>query len=381
MIPSPGAGARGRVLPAKCDHFAERSPTWILASVPMRVSPVHVKLFGIKRDVCQNLISVIKPMAPYFLLRKSGLSPRHTTFAQYKLGERFFGNALPACQNTLSICLAEWVQGNSLICYGGLSIRWQYDVGLRAIFVPWVYSRVTREYGWKSHKNNKNFEELSLLFKDLISSTQKLVCLCLFAVPWCTCLANSADRLCKSSYISKHTPAPPPLMLDAASKLNKFSRIRKKGVALGDKTYSVKMKVEKDFIKADSANLPKVDSFMIANFFASNPDFCSAEFRNVKTSVSSRQSYGDDDIGYVQLKRDHTLCTVKCAHKRPLAGVASAGGLVAPPVCCPHSKLSIRNGVCSDVCARSGRALADFEFRRVRRSSSRSERSAGYVAC
>ncbi|GBP82900.1 hypothetical protein EVAR_66576_1 [Eumeta japonica] len=72
------------------------------------------------------------------------------------------------------------------------------------------------------------------------------------------------------------------------------------------------MKVEKDFIKADSANLPKVDSFMIANFFASNPDFCSAEFRNVKTSVSSRQSYGDDAIGYVQLKRDQTLCTVKC---------------------------------------------------------------------
>ncbi|GBP53663.1 hypothetical protein EVAR_36032_1 [Eumeta japonica] len=72
------------------------------------------------------------------------------------------------------------------------------------------------------------------------------------------------------------------------------------------------MKVEKDFIKADSANLPKVDSFMIANFFASNPDFCSAEFRNVKTSVSSRQSYGDDAIGYVQLKCDHTLCTVKC---------------------------------------------------------------------
>ncbi|KAH9627674.1 hypothetical protein HF086_016828 [Spodoptera exigua] len=72
------------------------------------------------------------------------------------------------------------------------------------------------------------------------------------------------------------------------------------------------MQVEKDFIKADSVNLPKVDSFMIANFFASNPDFCSAEFRNVKTTVSSRQSYGDDAIGYVQLKRDHTLCTVKC---------------------------------------------------------------------
>ncbi|GBP76944.1 hypothetical protein EVAR_45024_1 [Eumeta japonica] len=46
------------------------------------------------------------------------------------------------------------------------------------------------------------------------------------------------------------------------------------------------MKVEKRLYKADSANLPKVDSFMIANFFASNPDFCSAEFRNVKTSVT-----------------------------------------------------------------------------------------------
>ncbi|XP_037294959.1 uncharacterized protein LOC119189459 [Manduca sexta] len=70
--------------------------------------------------------------------------------------------------------------------------------------------------------------------------------------------------------------------------------------------------MEIGFIKADSANLPKIDSFMIANFFASNPDFCSAEFRNVKTSLSSRQSYGDDAIGYVQLKRDATLCTVKC---------------------------------------------------------------------
>lgn len=43
--------------------------------------------------------------------------------------------------------------------------------------------------------------------------------------------------------------------------------------------------MDQGFIKADSANLPKIDSFMIGNFFASNPDFCSAEFRNVKTSV------------------------------------------------------------------------------------------------
>lgn len=43
--------------------------------------------------------------------------------------------------------------------------------------------------------------------------------------------------------------------------------------------------MEKGFMKADSSNLPRVDSFMVAQFFANNPDFCSAEFRNVKTSL------------------------------------------------------------------------------------------------
>ncbi|KAH9630941.1 hypothetical protein HF086_015304 [Spodoptera exigua] len=72
--------------------------------------------------------------------------------------------------------------------------------------------------------------------------------------------------------------------------------------------------MEAGFIKGDSANLPKVDSLMVANFFARNKDFCEAEYRNVKTSLSSRESYGDDAVGYVQLHRDSTfkLCTVKC---------------------------------------------------------------------
>ncbi|XP_045454482.1 uncharacterized protein LOC123663880 [Melitaea cinxia] len=51
---------------------------------------------------------------------------------------------------------------------------------------------------------------------------------------------------------------------------------------------------------------------MVANYFSCNPDFCSAEFRNAKTSVSSRESYGDDAIGYVQLKRKANLCVIKC---------------------------------------------------------------------
>ncbi|RVE52513.1 hypothetical protein evm_002907 [Chilo suppressalis] len=70
--------------------------------------------------------------------------------------------------------------------------------------------------------------------------------------------------------------------------------------------------MEPGFIKANSNNLPKIDAVMLGRFFASNTDFCSSEFRNVKTSMSSRASYGDDAISYVQLKRDDKLCTVKC---------------------------------------------------------------------
>ncbi|KAF5304515.1 hypothetical protein FQA39_LY09566 [Lamprigera yunnana] len=51
---------------------------------------------------------------------------------------------------------------------------------------------------------------------------------------------------------------------------------------------------------------------MLGEFLASNKDFCSSEFRNVKTSLSSRPSYGDDAISYVQLKREGKICTVKC---------------------------------------------------------------------
>ncbi|XP_026322183.1 uncharacterized protein LOC113231862 [Hyposmocoma kahamanoa] len=66
------------------------------------------------------------------------------------------------------------------------------------------------------------------------------------------------------------------------------------------------------FVKAESTNLPRIDTLMVGNFFALNPDFCSAELRNVKTSISARESYGDDAIGYVQVKRDDEICTVKC---------------------------------------------------------------------
>ncbi|RVE45402.1 hypothetical protein evm_009920 [Chilo suppressalis] len=70
--------------------------------------------------------------------------------------------------------------------------------------------------------------------------------------------------------------------------------------------------MQSGFSKANSTNLPRIDVVMLGSFFARNSDFCSSEFRNVKTTMSSRASYGDDAISYVQLKRDAKLCTVKC---------------------------------------------------------------------
>ncbi|XP_046961765.1 uncharacterized protein LOC124543737 [Vanessa cardui] len=69
--------------------------------------------------------------------------------------------------------------------------------------------------------------------------------------------------------------------------------------------------MEQGFIKANSSNLPRIDLLMLGGFFASNNDFCSAEFRNVKTSISSRPSYGDDAVSYVHLKRSGNMCTVR----------------------------------------------------------------------
>ena len=43
--------------------------------------------------------------------------------------------------------------------------------------------------------------------------------------------------------------------------------------------------MEQCFIKANSTHLPKIDILMLGDFFATNQDFCSSEFRNVKTSM------------------------------------------------------------------------------------------------
>ncbi|KAG8179957.1 hypothetical protein JTE90_015406 [Oedothorax gibbosus] len=70
------------------------------------------------------------------------------------------------------------------------------------------------------------------------------------------------------------------------------------------------MQPEKDFVQGRSDNLPKIDSFTMFSFLSNNPAFFSAEMKNVKMRRSGRESYGDQAIGYVQLKREGNLCTV-----------------------------------------------------------------------
>lgn len=50
------------------------------------------------------------------------------------------------------------------------------------------------------------------------------------------------------------------------------------------------MALESGFVKATSSNLPKVDSAMVFEFYRDNPDFFSAEMRNVKASRCGRVS-------------------------------------------------------------------------------------------
>lgn len=40
--------------------------------------------------------------------------------------------------------------------------------------------------------------------------------------------------------------------------------------------------VDNGFIKADSANLPEVDIFMVMDYFNKNKDFVSVEMRGIK---------------------------------------------------------------------------------------------------
>ncbi len=63
------------------------------------------------------------------------------------------------------------------------------------------------------------------------------------------------------------------------------------------------------YSKGDNHNIPFVDAMMLA-FFFSGDDFYSAEVRGWKNDRAARESYGDHAIGYVQLKRVGSICSL-----------------------------------------------------------------------
>ncbi|XP_058789699.1 uncharacterized protein LOC131663353 [Phymastichus coffea] len=72
-------------------------------------------------------------------------------------------------------------------------------------------------------------------------------------------------------------------------------------------------KLDPDFLKADSGNLPKVNIFMVLNYIKNDDNFNDPEVRNAKMNESSRENYGDAAMGYVCLKRDGALCILKAS--------------------------------------------------------------------
>lgn len=71
------------------------------------------------------------------------------------------------------------------------------------------------------------------------------------------------------------------------------------------------MKVSDGFSMADSRNLPKVDFMMLLQFMRENDIFNVAEIRGAKIMLSSRDAYVETSIGYVELKREYSLCFVQ----------------------------------------------------------------------
>nr|XP_018903521.1 PREDICTED: uncharacterized protein LOC109034699 [Bemisia tabaci] len=63
------------------------------------------------------------------------------------------------------------------------------------------------------------------------------------------------------------------------------------------------------FVQACPGNLPGLDTAMLIEFFQ-NPMFQEPELRHVKTMRSTRVSYGDNAVGYVQVKREGGTCHV-----------------------------------------------------------------------
>ncbi|XP_048484644.1 uncharacterized protein LOC125490211 [Plutella xylostella] len=71
------------------------------------------------------------------------------------------------------------------------------------------------------------------------------------------------------------------------------------------------MKTSEGFVRADSRNLPKVDLPMLLEFMHQNDVYNASEIRGAKVLMSSRDGYVDTAVGYVEIKRDNNICSLK----------------------------------------------------------------------
>ncbi|KAF4529998.1 hypothetical protein B566_EDAN009174 [Ephemera danica] len=82
--------------------------------------------------------------------------------------------------------------------------------------------------------------------------------------------------------------------------------------------------MEIGFVKANPSNLPEVDMFERQSYMSRNVLVVQSEVSGVKMVRSGAESYGDDAVGYVQIKREGPTCIVKGrivpehkVHKKP----------------------------------------------------------------
>ncbi|KAL4702745.1 hypothetical protein ACJJTC_013640 [Scirpophaga incertulas] len=105
------------------------------------------------------------------------------------------------------------------------------------------------------------------------------------------------------------------------------------------------------FEKGQSDNLPKIYGLMVAYYLTKNSDFVAAEMRGVKMQRSVRDNYGDDAIGYVQVKRVGNICTVKCRITPEHRVRATPYHCILE---CDEKDNEILNVMCKDCAASSG---------------------------
>jgi hypothetical protein len=77
--------------------------------------------------------------------------------------------------------------------------------------------------------------------------------------------------------------------------------------------YTMAHKLLVGFEKATSDNLPEVNILIsLCVFIGKDSNFISPEISNVKAIRNDRKSYGESAIGYVQVKREAHIHTVRC---------------------------------------------------------------------